>query len=182
LLWVFATFTLICVYGQQGGVKEDLTRDALKAKMIVEKIRQIHLQVQETLKKSQEKYKDRHYQHKTKRTFRVGDKVWLQLDKERLHGPGKKIKAMRYGPFEVFEKVGVNAYKHNLPPYMHINYLPPYIHINSIVSVENLKLYEPSVLDQKEEQVLPSIEDLTSDAQVELAEDTVLQKQSRTIR
>jgi hypothetical protein len=38
---------------KQGGVREDLTGDALKEENIVEKIRQIHLQVQETLKKSQ---------------------------------------------------------------------------------------------------------------------------------
>jgi hypothetical protein len=62
------------------------------------------LQVKETMKKSQEKYKARHDQHKTKRTFRVGDKVWLQLNKERLQGPGKKIKALRYAYFEVLEK------------------------------------------------------------------------------
>jgi hypothetical protein len=50
------------------------------------------------------------------------------------------------------------------------------------VNVENLKLYEPSMLDQEEEQVLSSIEDLAPDAQAELVEDTVLQKQSRTTR
>jgi hypothetical protein len=43
-------------------VREDLTRDALKEEKIVEKIRQIHLQVQETLKKSWERYKARHDQ------------------------------------------------------------------------------------------------------------------------
>jgi hypothetical protein len=63
-------------------VREDLTGDALKAKKIVEKIRKIHLQVQETLKKSREKYKARHDHHRTKTTFRVGDRVWLQLNKE----------------------------------------------------------------------------------------------------
>jgi hypothetical protein len=34
------------------------------------------------------------------------------------------------------------------------------MHIYSVVNVENLKLYEPSMLDQEEEQVVPSIEDL----------------------
>jgi hypothetical protein len=33
------------VYGKQGGVREDLTGDALKEKKIIEKIRHIHLQV-----------------------------------------------------------------------------------------------------------------------------------------
>jgi hypothetical protein len=100
-----------------------------------------------------------------KKSFKVGDRVWLQLNKERLQGPGKKIKALWYGPFEILEKVGDNAYRLSLPPYMCIY---------SVVNVENLKLYEPSMLDQEEEKVLPTIEDLAPDAQEELAEDTVL--------
>jgi hypothetical protein len=41
--------------------------------------------------------------------------------------------------------------------------------IYSIVSVENLKLYKPYMLDEHEEgQGLPSIEDLAPDAHVEL--------------
>jgi hypothetical protein len=48
------------------------------------------------------------------------------------------------------------------------------MHIYSVVNVENLKLYDPSMLDQEEEQVLPSIEDLAPYAQAELAEDTVI--------
>jgi hypothetical protein len=63
------------------------------------------------------------------------------------------------------EKVGDNTYIISLPPYMHI-YL--------VVNVENLKLYEPSMLDQEEEHVLHSIEDLAPYAQVELEEDIVL--------
>jgi hypothetical protein len=54
--------------------------------------------------------------------------------------------------------------------------------IYSAVNVENLKLYDPSMLDREEEHVLPSIEDLAPDSQVELAEDTILQKQSITTR
>ena len=90
---------------QQGGVREDITGEALKADHFVEKIRQIHLQVQETLKKSQAKYTARHDQHRTNKSWKVGDRVWLpRLNKERLQGPGNKIKALRYGPFEVLER------------------------------------------------------------------------------
>jgi hypothetical protein len=71
------------------------------------------------------------------------------------------------------EKVGDNSY---------ILSLPPYICIYSVVNVENLKLYEPSMLDKEEEQVLPTIEDLTPYSQEELEEDTILQKKSRTTR
>jgi hypothetical protein len=81
-------------------VMEDLTRDALKdIEKIVENIRQVHLQVQETLNKSHEKYKARHDQHRIDIPFIVGDRVWLQLNKERLHDRGKKIKALWYVPF-----------------------------------------------------------------------------------
>jgi hypothetical protein len=41
----FPPSTLDVVYGQQGGVRGDLTRDALRVEKIVEKIRHIHLQV-----------------------------------------------------------------------------------------------------------------------------------------
>ena len=65
-------------------MREDLTGDALKAEKCVEKIKKIHLQVQETLNKSKEKYKAIHDQHRTEKKFKVGDKVWSQLNKERL--------------------------------------------------------------------------------------------------
>jgi hypothetical protein len=70
--------------------------------------------------------------------------------------------------------VGDNAYKLSLSPYMCI-YL--------VVIMENLKLYEPSMLDDEEvEQVLPSIVDLALDAHAEFAENFFLQKRSRTTR
>jgi hypothetical protein len=60
--------------------------------------------------------------------------------------------------------VGDNAYR---------LILAPYIHIYSVVNVENLKLHEPSMLDQKEEKILPSTNDSTPDTQEELEEDMV---------
>jgi hypothetical protein len=60
--------------------------------------------------------------------------------------------------------------------------LPPYTRIYSVLNVENLKLYEPSMLDQEEEQVLPTIEDSTPDAREELEKDTILQKNFITTR
>ena len=91
--------------------------------------------------KLQEKYKARHDQHKTKKSFKTGDRVWLQLNNERLQGPSKKINALSYGPFEILEKVGDNSYRLSLPPYMNIY---------SVVNETKLKLYEPSMLDQED--------------------------------
>jgi hypothetical protein len=50
--------------------------------------------------------------------------------------------------------VGDNSYNRNIPPYMCI-YL--------VVNLENLKLYDPSMLDHEEEQVLTSIEEISPD-------------------
>ena len=63
------------------------------------------------------------------------------------------------------KKVGDNSYRLSLSLYMCIY---------SIVNVENLKLYETSMLDHEEEKVLPSIVELAPDAQGELEEDTLL--------
>ena len=107
-------------YGSQGGVREAIIGESLKEKKFFENIRKIHLQVQETLKKSHERYKAWYDQHIIEKPFKVRDRVWLQLNKEMLHGPSKNIKALWYHPFEVLENVGDNAYKLSLPPYMHI--------------------------------------------------------------
>lgn len=60
--------------------------------------------------------------------------------------------ALQYGPFKVLEKVVKNIYRLSLPPYKCIY---------SVVNVGNLKLYEPSMLDQEEEMVLHTIEKIT---------------------
>lgn len=48
---------------------------ALKAKIFIDEIKYIHLQVQGTLKKSLEKCKARHDQHIIEKTFKLGDQV-----------------------------------------------------------------------------------------------------------
>ena len=63
-------------------------------------------------------YKAIHDQHRVEKTFKVGDRVWLYLNKERKQGLGKKINELMYDLFKVLEKVGDNASKLSLPPYM----------------------------------------------------------------
>lgn len=152
---------------------KDITRYALRAKNFVEKNRKFHLQVQETLKKSQEEYNVMHDQHIIEKSVSVGDRVWLQLNKEMPQESSKKIKALQYGPFEILENVGDNSNRLNLPLYMCIY---------SMMNAENIKLYENSMLDREEEQVLLSIEDLPPYAQEKLIENTIFQKRSRTTR
>ena len=56
-------------------MKEDITGGALRVENSIEKIRQIHLQVQEILQKLQVMYKARHDKYKIEKLFTVGDKV-----------------------------------------------------------------------------------------------------------
>lgn len=69
----FPLSPLDIAYGKQV-VREDIIGDDLRDEKIIEKIRKIHLQVHETLQKSQHKYKARHDQHRIEKSFKVGDK------------------------------------------------------------------------------------------------------------
>jgi hypothetical protein len=99
----------------------------------------------------------------------VGDRVWLQLNEEIVQDLGKNIKDLQYDPFEVLDKVGDNTYRHSPLPYMHIY---------SVVNVENLKLYEPTMLDK----VLPTIKELSPYAHAELVEDIIFHRKCKTTR
>jgi hypothetical protein len=66
-------------------------------------------------------------------------------------GEGKKLNPIRYGPFTILEKSGTNAFRLNIPPYVQI-YL--------VVNVENLKLFEPlMIMDQDEEVSMPLVDE-----------------------
>jgi hypothetical protein len=65
--------------------------EADKATRFIEWIQHIHQQVQDILQKSNDKYKQRHDQHRVPHKFQVGDKVWLHLQKECLTGPHRKF-------------------------------------------------------------------------------------------
>jgi hypothetical protein len=118
--------------------------DIDRAEKFIEQIQSIHQMVQEQLEKSQAKYKTRHDKHRVDHNFQVGDEVWLYISKERLKGEGKKPKPIRYGPFKILDKIGNNAFRLDLPPYMQMY---------AVVNVENLKLYEPPLIDDQGEHV-----------------------------
>jgi len=91
-----------------------------------------------------------------------------------MQGEGKKINPIRYGPFRIIEKIGENAFRLDLPAYMHIY---------SIINVDCLRLFEPSMFEDPEEQnQLPSIDDLLPEYHNELQEDIVLDRKVRTMR
>ena len=89
-----------------------------------------------------------------------------------MKGEGKKLKPIRYGPFTILEKIGTNAFRLDLPPYMQIY---------SVVNVENLKLYEPPmIMDERENIQVPSIDEFSPEYLDELKEDIILDSRTRT--
>ena len=88
-----------------------------------------------------------------------------------MQGKGKKLKPIRYGPFRILEKIGENAFRLDLPAYMHIY---------SVVNTDCLRLFEPSMIEDPEEQSqLPSVDDLLPEYLNELWEDIVLDSKVR---
>lgn len=67
--------------------------------------------------------------------------MWLYLRKDKLKGEAKKLKPLKYGPFDIIEKVNKNYFKLIFPPYMRIIL---------VVNVEDLRLFEPLMLDEHE--------------------------------
>jgi hypothetical protein len=82
------------------------------------------------------------------------------------------LKPIRYGPFKIIDKIGNNAFRLDLPPYMQMY---------AVVNVENLKLYEPPLIDDQGENVqIPSIDEFSPEYLTKLQEDTILDRRMRT--
>ena len=91
-----------------------------------------------------------------------------------MKGEGKNHKPIRYGPFEILEKIGTNAFRLNLPTYMQIY---------SVINVENLKLYEPPMIMDEEINIqIPSVDDMAPEDMEELQDDVILDRNVRTSR
>ena len=81
------------------------------------------------------------------------------------------MKPIRHGPFNILEKIGNNAFHLDLPPYMQMY---------AIVNVENLRLYDPTLIyDQGDHVQIPSIDDLSPKYLSKLYGDTILDRKIR---
>jgi hypothetical protein len=106
--------------------------EADKTTQFIEWIQHIYQQVEDILQKSNDKYKQRHDQHRVLHKFQVGDKVWLHLQKECLTGPHRKICPLYYGSYTITKAMGDNYFELNIPPFLdlhpvfNVNLLHPY--------------------------------------------------------
>ena len=57
-----------------------------------------------------------------------------------MQGEGKNLKPICYGPFKIIKKVGNHAFQLDSPSYMQMY---------SVVNVENLRLYEPPLINDQ---------------------------------
>ena len=107
-------------------------------KRLGECCRSFSIDVQYILHKSNDKYKKHHDQHWVPHKFQVGDKVWLNLHKERLIGPHQKLHPLCYGLYTITKDVGDNAFELNIPPFLGMH---------RVFNVALLRSYFPPLLD-----------------------------------
>jgi hypothetical protein len=91
------------------------------------------------LQVSQAHAKERHDKHITPLVLQPKDTMWLQLDKQRFKGKHHKLHPLRYGPYTMLEQIGDNAY------YL---YIPLQLGIHDVLNVNNLKLFESSLIEE----------------------------------
>ncbi|CAO2817416.1 unnamed protein product [Amaranthus hypochondriacus] len=100
-------------------------------------MRNIHQQTELNIQKATQKYQQKaNKSHTTKRTYQIGDWLWLYLRKERFPSLRKnKLMPRADGPFQILEKYGDNADKLDLPrhysvsPIFNVGDLQPYYDI-----------------------------------------------------
>ena len=79
----------------------------------------------------------------------MGNKVWLHLQKERLTGPHRKLRPLRYGSYTITKVVGDNDFELNIPPFFGLH---------PVFNVALLQPYFPPLMDTLEivEQLTPA--------------------------
>src|SRR5436190_438213 len=106
--------------------------DVPAAKDYAERLLQHHDALVENVKQAQDS-QARYYDAKHKRIeFAVGDKVWLLTPNIHTERPSKKLDWKRFGPYTISERIGLQAYRLDLPasmkihPVFHVSLLEPY--------------------------------------------------------
>ena len=98
----------------------------------------VHDRLVENVKKAQD-IQARYYDRKYKPVeFEPGDLVWLNASHISTTRPSKKLDWKQLGPFKVLKRIGLQAYKLDLPPTMR--------HIHNVFHVSLLEPYKPSSL------------------------------------
>ena len=118
------------------------------AKEYAERLLQHHEALVENVKQAQDS-QARYYDAKHKRIeFAVEDKVWLLTPHIRTERPSKKLDWKRLGPYTITERIGLQAYRLDLPSSMKIH---------SVFHVSLLEPYKPSTIPGRTQEPPPPV-------------------------
>jgi len=154
-------------YGYHPRFTVDLRRtknpDIPAAKQLAESLQRSHEALIENVKSAQNT-QARYYDAKHLRIeFAVGDKVWLLSPNIHTERPSKKLDWKRLGPYPVTKRLGLQAYRLQLPetmkihPVFHVSLLEPYK--SSIIPGRTRDPAPPVIVNNEEEYEVQEILD-----------------------
>lgn len=123
-----------------------------------EEIKEILKSLKSSLAQAQESHKTVADRKRLDKTFSTGSQVWLNSKNIKTTRPSKKLDYKKLGPFKILEKIGLVAYRLQLPPTMnihnvfHVPLLEPFQE-NNLASRPLPKLSPIIVNDQQEFEV-----------------------------
>jgi hypothetical protein len=113
-------------------------QEQLSPQRFLQQIAQRHSVVTSSLKATQDHAKKHHDKERTFMAFQRGEQVSLHLHKKRFKGHQQSSANQILSVYNT-HKIGENAYRLDMPPQMGIH---------NVINVNNLKLFEPSLLEE----------------------------------
>ena len=121
--------------------------------------------LKDNLTLAQNRMKQQAYQHRNKRSFDVGDWVFLRLQPYKQMSlkqaeKDNKLSPKYYGPYKVLQKIGTMAYKLELPASSRVH---PIFHVSCLKKVIGGKLLSQTLLPEldKEGKIILELEAVT---------------------
>ena len=103
----------------------------------------------------------------------MGDKVWLDLQKEVITGPHHKLHLLQYGTYTITKSIGSNAFELSIPPFLGLH---------PVFNVDRLRPYFPPLLDTSNitKQLTPT--ELNPDCMEQATTDCIMDMQIKNTR
>ena len=120
------------------------------------------------LKRASEKSRAQHGKHRIHHPFKIGNRVWLHINKQRFSGLHSNLEPLWYGLDTIIEKKWENDFNLNIPPYLGLHL---------VFNVDLLRFYFPQLLELIELKLIYQ-EDIHSYVQYPFFIDTIVEQQS----
>ena len=99
--------------------------------------------------------------HHIPHSFQIGDQFWLHLKKECFTGPHRKLKPLRYSPYNILKQIRENTFQLDIPAYLGLHpvfivdllwpYHAPLLEQNDLHTIDpeeiHLDVQEPLICD-----------------------------------